>query len=964
MIGWRRGAAALLLGAACTAPLAGQSLTRPAQPWETITTAHFRFHYPAAMREWVQPVARRMESYAAAVNAMVGSAPGSPVTVMVEDPSNAANGFAVPLLGEPVIFLWPTPPAPGPTFGAHRGWGEILAIHEYAHIAHLTVPTRSPGERRLWSLAPVRVGPVARRSPAWVIEGYATLIEGRLTGNGRPHSPGRAAVLRQWALEGQLPKYAELNATSPYLGGAMRYLVGSAFLEWLAERKGEESLQHLWRRMSARQARSFGQAFQGVYGAPPDEMYGAFFTDVMEKAFEARRALREAGLIEGELVQRLAWGTDEPAVSPDGKRIAIVLRQPREPARVVIWSTDDAPDTTLVAARRRMLERDPRDVAPFDSFPPRKRALATLRADRGRSHESPRWFADGERLLVSRDEPLGDGASRPDLFIWNARSGSTRRLTHGAGIRAADPAPDGRTAAGVRCANGICDLVRVDVATGNWVTLAPGSPFIVWHRPRFSPDGQRVAASVQRDGRWDAAVVDATSGAVDVIAIGDGASRHSPAWTPDGRLVVVSERGGIPNLEWLDPSSRSVQTLTRVTGSVAKPEVGRDGRVWFLALHARGNDLRRIPLDPPPALGAGVPSGLSPALSPVAPPLPGSGLEFPDQAIQGPVGYGLGPRGWLFLPAVNSGPDGSGGLLMLSNTDPVGRWTNVLQGGYGWWGAWRGASASTAWRRFPVQIESGIWYTDHSPSEQRAGAIGGQDLDSRYAGFGLALRAEQQRAAWGVAARAGASAGRIDASGLDGAARRLAFGDVRVRLSLPLRDGVVAPHLTAHASAGETGGESWTRGIVSAGVSLGSAFSSLRVEGTRGVATRAGPGEPGRAFEQFVAGGGFLPFVDNAVLSQRLSLPSVPTGYTGGQQLQMLRGTVRVAGLQPYVVFIGAGDPIERYHRIYGVEEDMTFSGLSFVGLPTTRIRFGLGYSLDEPFKGKVWPYVSVTYRP
>ena len=32
----------------------------------------------------------------------------------------------------------------------------------------------------------------------------------------------------------------------------MRYLVGSAFLEWLVERKGDESLPHLWRRMSAR----------------------------------------------------------------------------------------------------------------------------------------------------------------------------------------------------------------------------------------------------------------------------------------------------------------------------------------------------------------------------------------------------------------------------------------------------------------------------------------------------------------------------------------------------------------------------------------------------------------------------------------------------------------------------------------------------------------------------------------
>jgi hypothetical protein len=814
-------------------------------------------------------------------------------------------------------------------------------------------------------LAPVRVGPVARKAPAWVIEGYATLIEGRLTGSGRPHSAGRAAVLRQWALEGQLPKYAELGMTSPYLGGAMRYLVGSAFLEWLAERKGDESLQHLWRRMSARQRRSFSQAFQGVYGAPPDELYGAFYADVMENAFAARGNLREAGLVEGELVQRLAWGTDEPAVSKNGSKVAVVLRRPREAARIVVWNTAEVrADSNMVRARQRLLERDPMDVAPFDSFPPRKRAVATLRPNRGRGHEHPRWFADGERLLLSRDEPLGDGASRPDLFIWNTTTGSLQRLTHGAGIRAADPAPDGRTAVGVRCANGICDLVRIDIGSGAWTTVARGSPFLVWHRARFSPDGRRVAASVQREGRWEAAVVEIASGATEFLLPTDSASRHSPAWTPDGRLVVVSERGGIPNLELLDPATRATQTLTRVTGSVAKPDVGPDGRIWFLTLHARGNDLRRIAVERALSSGADQPVALDTQLSPAAPPPPIVGLSFSERTIQGPVGYGLGPRGWLVLPGLSSGPDGSLALLMVSNSDPVGRWSNVIQGGYGMWGGWRGASVSSALRRFPVQVESALWYTDHDPSRQRDEAFASLGIDSRYAGFGLAMRVDRQRAAWGLVARAGGSVGRVDGRLLDGATRTLAFGELRGRLSWTWRDGAIAPHIVAHASTGETGTDSWSRALVTAGLSLGGAFHSLRVEGTRGVVTRAGVGEAGRAFEQFVVGGAWVPFVDAALLSQRVSLPSVPVGYSGGRQFQMLRGSVRLAGLQPYVVFVGAGDRIARYQRVYGIEEDFGFPAIGFVRLPTTRIRFGVGYSLDEPYREKVQPYVSVTYRP
>ena len=135
-----------------------QYLTRPAQDWETITTPSFRIHFPAEMRTWVTPIAARMESYAAAVHTLVGNKPDKPTTVLVEDPSNVANGFAVPLLDGPTIFLWPTPPSPGPSFGTHRGWGEVLAIHEYGHIAHLTVAPRNGAERLLWRLAPSRIG--------------------------------------------------------------------------------------------------------------------------------------------------------------------------------------------------------------------------------------------------------------------------------------------------------------------------------------------------------------------------------------------------------------------------------------------------------------------------------------------------------------------------------------------------------------------------------------------------------------------------------------------------------------------------------------------------------------------------------------------------------------------------------------------------------------------------------------
>ena len=947
--------------AICSTLAQAQYLTRPSQPWETINTASFRIHYPAEMREWVKPIAERMESYAAAVHDLVGSKPASRTTVMVEDPSNISNGFAIPLLDAPTVFLWPTPPTPGPTLGSHRGWGEILTVHEYGHIAHLTVPPRNSGERFLWRLLPARVGPVARKSPAWVIEGYATYIEGKLTGNGRPNGVGRPSVLRQWALEGQLPRYHELNATGPYFGGAMRYLVGSAFLEWLAARKGEESLKHLWRRMSAMQRRSFSDAFRGVYGAPPDELYGAFYTEVMERALESRRTLRQAGLVEGDLVQRMAWSTGDPAVSKDGSMLAVVVRSPKSPARVVVWSTsDDGVDSSTAWARRRQVERDPLDVAAIDSFPPRKRTLATLYSSRGRGHDGPRWFSDGERLLLSRDEPLGDGATRPDLFIWNRKSAGLRRITHGAGIRSADPAPDGKWAAGVRCANGICDLVRVDIDQGSWTRIAAGSPLVVWHRARLSPDGKRIAASVQRDGVWGVSVVDVRTGTEQALPSADGSARYSPSWTPEGKLVLVSEAGGVANLELVDPATREGRTLTRVTGAAFAPDVGPDGRVWFLGLHARGNDVRRVSLRGPAVSVVALDARLSPA----APRVPNAGQVFRPGTIDGPHDYALGPRGWRALPGGSFGPDGDMATLMIATVDPVGRWSTIAQGAYGQKGAWRGGSLMTTLRTTLLQLESSVWYGDHAPSKQRSGTFASLDIDSRYTGLGLGVRAEREKAAWGLVMRAGGSVGKVDGNQLDGASRALGYGELRGRLSMTLRGATITPQVFATTTEGSTKGESWSRRTVTAALALGGNRRSLRVEGTRGTVTAPEPGDFGRAYEQFAIGGAYLPFIDQAYLSQRVSLPSVPVGYSAGRTFALYRAQLRAFGLQPYGVWVSAGDSVDHFQRIVGVENEFSVETIGFAKLPSTRVRFGVGYSLDRPYKDKIRPYVSVTYRP
>lgn len=944
-----------------------QSLPRPERAWQTISTEHFDVHFPAEMREWSQPVAQRMESVAAAVQALVGNTPKARVTVLIEDPNNRANGFALPFLDDPVVFFWPTPPTPGPTFGDHRGWGEILSVHEYSHIAQLTYPTRNAFNRLLWKFSPAKLGPVARKSPAWIIEGYATYIEGKLTGNGRPHSVGRAAVLRTWALEGKLPAYDQLNSTRPFLGGAMRYLVGSAFIEWLAASKGDSSLVTLWRRMSARRTRSFNEAFRGTFGAYPDELYGRFFVEVTSNAIDIGRQLEADGLAPGELVQHYRWAVGGPTVSKDGRVVALAVSSPKDPPRIEVWRTaEDANVAREAEDRRRLLAADPLDVPAIDSFPPRRTVIATLRPSAGRAPTSPRFFDDNDRLLVIRDEPLGDGASRPDLFIWNYKTGSLRRVTHGAGIQSADPSPDGRQAAAVQCLNGICNLVLIDLDSGRIRLLQRGSPDIVWYRPRFAPDGKAVAASIQRDGRWRVALVAIGGSAMQLVDPEDGADRHSPAFTADGRqLILVSERGGIANLEVLDLTSHTPRTLTRVTSAVSAPDVSdQDGRVYFLTLHSRGYDVRRATLanlTPRPV------ATLSPQFFPVAPHAAVPRPPFAPGRVTGPRDYLTGPRRFRLLPGGTLGADGDMGTLSVVNTDPIGRVGVLAVGGYGDRSAWRGGSLAFETRRTPLHIGVAGWYAEQRPSAQKSWSDAPSSFDAKFVGAGGMFSMEREYARWGLLLRAGGSGGFLDGNQLDRDTRAMGLGEARLRLSFGVGPLLVTALGGFTEAQGVTADDKWSLGLTQGSMTLAPAAgrgSFLRLETAIGHVTPARSAEFGRAYEQFLVGGSELPFANAPYQVNRLAVPGVPAGIVAGQRVAVARAVLGGYLLEPSVTWVAAGDVRDSWKRVYAIEREFSFPSLGYVRLPAVHIRGGVSYSVDEPFERKVRPFLSLTYRP
>ena len=127
--------------------------------------------------------------------------------------------------------------------------------------------------------------------------------------------------------------------------------------------------------------------------------------------------------------------------------------------------------------------------------------------------------------------------------------------------------------------------------------------------------------------------------------------------------------------------------------------------------------------------------------------------------------------------------------------------------------------------------------------------------------------------------------------------------------------------MQGHASAGSSpGGENWTRAVSGVSLSAGRDRVALRAESIVGWTSDDAP-----VWETFAAGGVLSPLVDPALLSQRLPLPAVPSGYVAGERIWTVRVEGRTsAGIVPFWWAGSAGDELGDWKRVWGIEWRLT----------------------------------------
>ena len=610
----------------------------PFARYRTFETEHFILTFEAGLEDYARRAAARAEAAHPRLARAYGSTPRGKVRLVIVDQGDLFNGSATPAPTNRIVAFAHTP-VEGDLFYTDDPI-DLLVTHELAHVFHLDEA------RRGWRVLRGVFGRSDLTFPhafdgSYLIEGLATFYESRLTDGGRVRGARFPETLRAWLLETTGPQLDEAESDPGAWPLDRHYVLGSLFLEHVADRYGETALP-AW---MARRAGSFGSIVSR--GAGVGDAFGGrslsqewndWIAGQRREAFRLRDQLQASapGLAATGRLCGVAHETSFPRASPDGSVLAFL-------------STDEG--------------RQPLGlyVADLESCRPRRIA----RVDGAHAFA---WTPDGRSIVFSQSTLVDNARRFGDLFRVDIASGTVSRLTRSARLASPDLHPSGRTLVAVQYDSEKSRLVRVDAQSGALSPLTELSSETAWGPARWSPDGTRLAAlRFTRGASFDLVLLSADGHVLQALT-DDRALEGVPEWDASappgvGRLLFTSDRTGLRELYGLelgDDGPPHLFLIARVpTGLhevtiVPTQQEAKDsrlpgsasGRTTIVATvtHADGRHLERLEIDRAAwvAAPAPIPEYMQRAGGPDAPP---ASLDTTAVTAYSPA-RDLLPSGW------------------------------------------------------------------------------------------------------------------------------------------------------------------------------------------------------------------------------------------------------------------------------------------------------------------------------
>lgn len=536
---------------------------RPDLDWRTLHAEHVRVHFTPELEELARRTAANAERAYRLLSADLAP-PRGMIDIVLADNVDYANGYATPYPTNRIV-VYARPPVEDLALRNHADWNALLVTHEMAHIFH-TDRVRGfwDGLQQLFG----RAAPLFPNTyaPSWLLEGLAVHYETRLTGGGRLAGTEFPSLARAAALDGALPPLDALSQARPHFPGAAQSYLYGAFL------------------FDGREGAAVGRFVEYASEGILPWRHDAHARDAFGETFTARwAAWRDS-------VARASAGL--PPDAPGTRSLTVhgwTARFPRFIAEdELVYVANDAVQVTglyrlgLDGTRRRVGRRNSVDA----SAPDRRGGTV-----------------QGEWDLTDPYSVHGD--------LYEGRGRGRRRITDGQRLSAPDIHPATRRIVAVQTIPGSTSLVVRHPGNDYLREVAPGTLDRTWSEPRWSANGEWIAASRWERGGRTAVVVMDTAGTIVQTFAPRGrplSITSSPAWVAgDTALVFVSDHEGRPMVYLGDVRTGAYARAWSSPTALNTPDVSPSGR-RLAAVELRGDGYHVVTREMPPDLPLSLPA--------------------------------------------------------------------------------------------------------------------------------------------------------------------------------------------------------------------------------------------------------------------------------------------------------------------------------------------------------------------
>jgi hypothetical protein len=528
----------------------------PGLDWKTIENEHIYVHYADGNKAFAERALAIAEAAHQRLTEELNWHPVDKTHIVLSDEIDHPNGYATPLFFNRTVLYY-TPPTSINTLEDFDDWFSTLVFHEYTHIVHLDKADGSPDYLRnvfgrFFFLFPNVY------QPSWVLEGLATHKETYPErGIGRGQSAMFASMMRAEVANGVQPISHVNLPVNTWPAGTTRYLYGVYFMNFLAEKYGEEQMQEWVEEYSDNLIPFFiNTTAKQSLGKNLTPLWEEFEQWLIAQFQPQIDRITAEGIRAGEQVSSEAYRTDSvrTLATEQGEVTYYIQNSGYKHASLVRINADNSIEDLTEVNGSSYLDLHP---------------------DAG--------------LLLTQDEFCNNYTIYRDIYRYHEDSNRLERLTECGRYLYASWHPDGEQIFAVHHDAARISLHLLDENAQLKEVLWQATDDEVIGQVDVSPDGQEVVAAVWRRGSgWNIEMFDLYSRNWSAITHGTDIVAN-PQYTDAGDILFTREHQQVYNLNRYEVATGlTVQLTNLIGGAFQSSQSGIDGTIYYTGYTADG----------------------------------------------------------------------------------------------------------------------------------------------------------------------------------------------------------------------------------------------------------------------------------------------------------------------------------------------------------------------------------------